>query len=120
MVEEQTYLHDARALAQEMLRHIDEALGTSDVDAARGHAEQAVDVAMNYEADLDAAMSSSEDPDLSDQLEEAMHHLDMAIDHGEAVIDASDEEVEEYLSAMLMHARQSLSYLQEAVGAEEE
>ncbi len=116
MAEEGTYLLDACALAQEMLGHIDEAVATSDAEVARDHIEQAIDAAEDCQDELDGALSENEEPEISDQLEEALHHLDMAIDRGEAALDAPDEEVEDHLAFMLRHARQSHAFLQEATG----
>ena len=116
MAEEQTYLLDACALAQEMLGHVDEAAGTSDPEAAREHIEQALDVAQDFQEELDGTLSASEEPEMSDQLEEALHHLDMATELGETALDAPDEEIEDHLSSMLRHAQQSYAFLQGAMG----
>ncbi|GEM_PF-6333312 len=117
MAEEQTYLLNANVPAQQMLRHIDEAFAVSDVEEVREHVQQTLDAAQDYAEELDGAFGITEAPDLSDLIEECMRHLDMVIEHGEAALDAPDEDVEEYLSAMLRHAQQSYAYLQEAVSS---
>ncbi|HEX2988855.1 MAG TPA: hypothetical protein VHS06_11895 [Chloroflexota bacterium] len=120
MAEEQTYLLDANAPAQQMLHDIDEARAADEPDLRREHIQLALDAAQSYADDLDSALTTTEDPDLSDRIEEAVHHLDMAIEQGEAAIDAPDEDLEEYLSTMDRHAEQSYARLQEAVGAAEQ
>jgi len=117
VVDEQVRLLNAQNQASQYMRRIDEAMAADDPVEMKQHVQEAIPFGQNALDHLDDALSMTEDPDVADRVEEAMHHLGLSMDQGDQALDASEEEMEDFVAEMRKHAQQSTVYLGEAMTA---
>jgi len=115
VADEQMRLVNAQDQANQYTRQIDQAMASGSPDEMRQHIEEAMAFGQNALDHLDGALSMTEDPDVADRVEEAMHHLGLSMDQGDQGLDASEDEIEDFISEMRRHAQQSTLYLSEAM-----
>ena len=117
MADEQVRLINAQDQANQYMRWVEEAVAAEGPDEMRQHIQEAMAFGQNALDHLDEALSMTEDPDVADRVKEAMYHLGLSMDQGDQVLDASEEDIEDFISEMRRHARQSTAYLGEAMAA---
>lgn len=119
MEDQTTLLFNAQEQCSQYLQHIDEALAAGDTDEMRELVQEAIDFgqnALDHIADAeDRAGELGIDHDVTEVMDEAMLHLGLSIDQGNQALDASDEEIEDYISEMRRHAAEAMVYTNEAM-----
>ena len=117
MADEQVRLINAQDQANQYMHRVEEAVAAEGPDEMRQHIQEAMAFGQNALDHLDEALTMTEDPDVAVRVEEAMHHLGLSMDRGDQALDASEEDIEDFISEVRRHARQSAAYLGEAMAA---
>jgi hypothetical protein len=100
----EVYVVNVQDEADRYISHIEEALSSVDSDEIRQHIREAIPVGQTLMDALEDLLNSTEDPDMADRAEEAMHHLGMSLDEADRALESPDEDIEDILSEMRRYA----------------
>lgn len=115
VADESLYLMNAQDEADRYMQLVDAAVASVDPGEMRQHVQEALgsgQLLMDY---LEDALRTTEDPDMADRVESAMHQIGMSMDQGEQSLEIPDEEVEDSVSEMRRYSEQAMMLIAQTV-----